>query len=87
LKTFNENGAEILRIFDWDEKTKSGGWRIPSSDQIEAGIIAETRDEYIRLKTAAPIGAFGTGDAGRKARSDFINENGVDAYLNRHAAA
>jgi hypothetical protein len=87
LKIHNENGSDILRVFDWDEATKSGGWRIPTSDQIENGIVAETKDEYIKLKTAAPLGAFGAGDEGRKARAEFINERGVDAYLNRHQAA
>ena len=66
LKSHNENGAEILRVFDWDEKTKTGGWRIPTSEQIENGIVAASKDEYDRLKTAAPIGAFGSGDEGRQ---------------------
>ena len=87
LKTFNENGAEILRKFNWNEATNSGGWTIPTSEEIENGIVAETRDEFDRLKTAAPLGAFGTGDEGRKARVDFINERGIDAYLSRNDAA
>ncbi len=87
LKVFNENGADILRFFNWNEETKSGGWSIPTSEQIENGIVAETRDEFDKLKTAAPLGAFGTGDEGRKARAQFINDHGVDAYFNRNAAA
>ena len=87
LKVHHENGAEILRVFDWDETTKTGGWRIPTLDQIENGIVAPDKDEYIRLKTAAPLGAFGVGDEGRKARAQFVNEHGVDEYLNRHQAA
>jgi hypothetical protein len=84
---FNENGADILRFFNWNEETKSGGWSIPTSDQIENGIIAADKDEYIKLKTAPPLGAFGTGDEGRKARAEFVNQHGIDAYLNRGKAA
>ena len=56
LKTFNENGIDVLRFHDWDEKTQSGGWRIPTSSQIESGLIAESHDQYLRLKTAPPVG-------------------------------
>jgi hypothetical protein len=87
LKVHTENGAEILRVFDWDETTKSGSWRIPTSEQIENGIVAATKDEYEKLKVAAPLGAFGTGDEGRKARAEFVNEHGIDAYFSRNAAA
>ena len=87
LKTFNENGIDVLRFHDWDEKTQSGGWRIPSSEQIENGLIAESHDQYLRLKTAPPLGAFGTGAEGRAARAQYVNEHGIDAYLDRHVAA
>jgi hypothetical protein len=52
LKTFNENGIEVLRLFDWNEDTKSGSWSLPTSSQIEAGIVAQTKDEYEKLKDA-----------------------------------
>jgi hypothetical protein len=87
LKVHHENGAEILRVFEWDKTTNTGTWRIPSSHQAEIGIIAESNEEYLRLKNAAPIGEFGFGDDSRKARSEFINEHGVDAYFNRHKVA
>jgi hypothetical protein len=87
LKVHNENGAEILRVFDWNEETKSGGWKIPTSEQIENGVVAQTKDEFDRLKTAAPLGAFGIGDEGRKARAEFVAEHGIDVYLNRGKAA
>jgi len=87
LKVFNENGAEILKKFNWNEATNSGAWTIPSSEEIELGLVAETKDEYEKLKVAAPLGAFGTGDEGRKARAEFVNQHGIDAYLNRGKAA
>ena len=37
----------------------------PTSSQIESGLIAESHDQYLRLKTAPPVGAFGTGAEGR----------------------
>jgi hypothetical protein len=80
-----ENGADILRVFDWNEATNSGSWRFPTAEQIETGIIAETKDEFDRLKVAAPLGSFDTD--GRKARAAFVNEQGVDAYLNRNKSA
>jgi hypothetical protein len=87
LKVHNENGAEILKMLEWDEATNSGSWRIPTNEQIENGIVAETKDEYEKLKVAAPLGAFGTGDEGRKARAEFVNQHGIEAYLNRGKAA
>jgi hypothetical protein len=68
-------------FFNWNEETKSGGWSIPTSEQIENGIVAETRDEFEKLRAVPPLGAFGTGEKGRKARAEFISTNGIDAYL------
>lgn len=86
LKVHQEGGMEILRKFNWNEETKSGGWTIPTSEEIENGIVAETKDEYDKLKVAAPLGAFGAGEEGRKARAQFVSEHGIDAYLNRGKA-
>jgi hypothetical protein len=86
LKVFDENGIQVLRKFDWNEKTQSGGWPVATSEEIENGIVCETKDEYLKLK-APPLGSFGTGDEARKLRAQMVNEQGVDAYLNRNKVA
>jgi hypothetical protein len=50
LKKMTENGVEVVRVLDWDEIRKTGSWRKPTAEQIDAGIIAETRDEYERIR-------------------------------------
>ncbi len=82
LKRFNENGSEIVRAAKWNEDGKTGAWAKATDDDIANGIFAETRDVFDRLKSAAPV--FGSGEQGRKARAAFVDEHGLDAYLNRN---
>jgi hypothetical protein len=87
LKMFTENGVEVTRVYTPDPANpNTGGWKLPTSSQIEAGIIASSRDEFDKLKAAAPLGAFGTGDAGRAARTAFVEKHGTAAYLSRNSA-
>jgi hypothetical protein len=79
LKEFEENGATVVRELAWNEATNSGSWRIPGEDALANGILAKTRDEFDRLKMAPPLD--------RKARADFVNEHGVEAYLDRNKTA
>jgi hypothetical protein len=51
LKRIIENGEEVVRMFEYAPDGKSGYWRVPSEQQLEVGILAETRDEYLRLKS------------------------------------
>lgn len=53
-----------------------------TDDEIASGILADTRGEYDKLKSTAPI--FGGGDEGRKARAAFVDKHGLDAYINRN---
>ena len=76
LKEFQENGATVVRELAWNESTNSGSWRIPSEDALANGIVAKTRDEFDRLKTAPPLD--------RKDRAAYVNTNGVQAYLDRN---
>jgi hypothetical protein len=54
----------------------------PTDNDIANGLFAETRDEFDKLKAAAPI--FGGGDEGRKARAAFVDAHGHEAYFARH---
>jgi hypothetical protein len=88
LKTFQENGGEVLKVFEFDPATNSGRWKMPSNEEIENGLICKDHDEYIKMKTAAPFASLaGTGDEAREARAAFVNEHGVGAYLARNKTA
>jgi hypothetical protein len=87
LKKFEENGAEVVRALKMAPDGTTGSWAQAAPNEIDNGFFAETREEFEKLKTAAPLGSFGTGAEGRKARAEFINQNGLDAYFNRNAAA
>ena len=82
LKKFNEAGVEVIRAAKWNEDGKTGIWAKATDEDIANGLFAETRDEFDKLKAAAPI--FGAGDEGRTARAAFVDEHGLDAYLNRN---
>ena len=74
LKKFNEDGVEVIRAVKWAPDGKSGSWAKATPEEIETGLLAETRDEFDSLRAAPPLGASGTGDEGRKARADFIRQ-------------
>jgi hypothetical protein len=46
LKKFNENGVDVVRVMQWDEQKQTGGWSKASPEQITAGVLAGTWDEY-----------------------------------------
>lgn len=83
LKSFDG----VLKKFEWNEQTKDGRWKTPTDEEIETGILADSKDEFDRLKVAAPLGAFGSGEEARKLRAQFIDERGIDAYLARNKVA
>jgi hypothetical protein len=51
LKKFIENGQEVVRTFEWNPATKNGAWRIPTDEQLAVGIVAESHDQYLNLKS------------------------------------
>jgi hypothetical protein len=55
LKRFNEDGKEVMRVLELDATGKTGSWRIPTAEQLEVGIVAETRAEYDQLKAGDQI--------------------------------
>jgi hypothetical protein len=50
LKKFVENGEEVVKAFQWNPNINSGSWLTPTAEQLEVGIMAQSRDEYDRLK-------------------------------------
>jgi hypothetical protein len=82
LKKFDEGGVEVVRAAKWNEDGKTGSWAKATEAEISSGLYAESREEFDRLKSAAPI--FGAGEEGRTARAAFVDEHGLDAYLARN---
>ena len=87
IKKFHEDGIEVIRTVKWAPDGKTGSWTKATPEEIETGLLAETRDEFDSLRAAPPLGASGTGDEGRKARAAFINEHGHEKYFARNSAA
>src|SRR5258706_9816360 len=58
LKVFNENGADILRFFNWNEETKSGGLSNSNQKKNEKRNLAETREQINKLKNTHPLCEF-----------------------------
>jgi hypothetical protein len=83
LKLHKENGAEILRAFEWDEKTQTGVFRVATQEQIDAGIIADSKNEYEKIKGVATT-VFGTGEEGRRSRVAFVQEHGTEKFFARN---
>ena len=44
-----------VRVLELDATGKTGSWRIPTAEQLEVGIVAETRAEYDQLKAGDQI--------------------------------
>jgi hypothetical protein len=63
LKKFNEGGVEVVRAMKLNSEGQTI-WAKASDDDIASGLLAETRDEFDKLKSTAPI--FGGDDGGRK---------------------
>jgi hypothetical protein len=86
LQVMKENGAEVIRVVEWDDETETKGtWKIATPEQIANGIMAKTRDEYDRLKGAAVIDFSGESAAeARRKRAEFVDEHGHEAYFNRN---
>jgi len=48
LKKFMEDGHEVVRVFEWAPGGQTGGWRIPTPEQIATGHFYDSMDEYQR---------------------------------------
>ena len=46
LKKFNEDGVEVIRAVKWAPDGKTGSWTKATPEEIETGLLAETRDEF-----------------------------------------
>jgi hypothetical protein len=83
LRKSEEGGQEVVRALKLNPHGKTGVWARASDEDIANGIYAADKDEFDKLKATAPVG-FGDGDAERTARAAFVDEHGLDAYLNRN---
>jgi hypothetical protein len=52
LKSFNEDGVELVRAVHWDASGQTGSWVRATQEEIDNGILAKTRHEYEAKKVA-----------------------------------
>jgi hypothetical protein len=49
LKKLVEDGKDVVRVVRWDNSAKmTGGWKIPTAEELAAGQFFENRDAYDR---------------------------------------
>jgi hypothetical protein len=83
LKKFQEGGLEVIRAMKQNSEGQTI-WATANDDDIANGLLADSRNEFDKLKSAAPPFSTGDKDADRTARAAFVDEHGLQAYLDRN---